>query len=163
MRLQQRLLKRLHQLGFFVEFVIMAEQVQHAVHDKKREFVIEGPAMMVLAFVVRRVRGSDRGAHDDVADQVVGLTRIRAIEREGQHVGGRVLVAVFEVELLDRRLIDEQQVALAGGDALIDEGGDSKRLPTVEIDLDIVLFVDGDDGRTRLTHEEPRPSGDAFS
>ncbi len=70
---------------------------------------------------------------------------------------------MFEVELPDRRLVDEQQVALTSGDALIDEGSDGKRLPTVEIDVDIVLFVDRNDGRNRLAHEEPRPSGDAFS
>lgn len=163
MRLQQRLLERLHQFGFLIDLVIVAEQVQHAVHHEKRKFVIEGSSMMALTFVLGRVRGCDRGADDDVADQVVGFARVGAIERERQHVGRRVLVAVFEVELPDRRLVDEQKVALTGGDALIDEGSDSKRLPTVEIDVDIVLFVDRNDGRNRLAHEEPRPSGDAFS
>lgn len=163
MRLEQRLLQRLHPLGFLVGLVIVAEQVQHPVHHEKCEFVIEGPSMMALAFVLWRIRRRDRGAHDDVADQVVGLTRIGAIERERQHIGRRVLVAVFEVELPDRRLVDEQQVALTGGDALIDEGSDGKRLPTVEIDVDIVLFVERNDGRNRRAHEEPRPSGDAFS
>ena len=70
---------------------------------------------------------------------------------------------MFEVELLDRRLIDEQQVALTGGDALLDERGDSKRLPAVEIDVDIVLFVEPNDSRNCRAHEEPRPSGDTFS
>ena len=126
MRLQQRLLQRLHPLGFLVDLVIVAEQVQHPVHHEKCEFVIEGPSMMALAFVLWRIRRGDRGAHDDVADQVVGLTRIGAIERERQHIGRRVLVAVFEVELPDRRFVDEQKVALTGGDALIDEGSDSK-------------------------------------
>jgi hypothetical protein len=36
-------------------------------------------------------------------------------------------------------------------------------LPTVEINVDIVLFVERNDGRNRRAHEEPRPSGDAFS
>ena len=126
MRLQQRLLQRLHQLSVLVDLVIMAEQVQHAVHHEKRKFIIEGSPMMALAFVLGRVRGRDRGADDDVADQVVGFARVGAIERERQHVGRPVLVAVFEVELPDRRLIDEQEIALTGGDALIDEGSDSK-------------------------------------
>jgi hypothetical protein len=36
-------------------------------------------------------------------------------------------------------------------------------LPTVEIDVNIVLFVDRNNGGNRLAHKEPRPSGDAFS
>ena len=58
MRLQQRLLQRLHPLGFLVDLVIVAEQVQHAVHHEKCKFVIEGSSMMALAFVLGRIRSA---------------------------------------------------------------------------------------------------------
>ena len=101
----------------------------------------------------------------DVADQVVAMIGVRTVERERQHIGRTILAAMFTVEVPDRRLIDKQQRALTGNDALIDEGSRRQFRPAIQIDRNHRLLVDCDDegrgGRRRLAHE-PSPARSEF-
>ena len=115
---QHGLLERFHRLGFVVGFVVVAQQMQHAVHDKQGELVFDTSAMVVLTGMLRRIGSSDNRADDDVTDQVVGMACLSPIKRKREHVGRAVLAAMFDIEFVDRGLIDEEQIALSRRHAL---------------------------------------------
>ena len=99
--------------------VVVAEHVEHAVHDEERELVVE------RAGVVGRLLAGDVRADHDVAEQhrhVACRQRSSSssvVERERQHVGRAVLAHVLGVQGGDLVAVDERQRQLAAA-ALLD-------------------------------------------
>ena len=106
--------------------VVVAEDVEDAVHDEQRELVVE------RAGVLGRLARGHRRAHHDVAEQqrlvarvgrrAVGAAVARrrrrhhvdvdGVDREGEHVGRAVVAEELLVEGGDVVLLDEQQAQL---------------------------------------------------
>jgi len=98
--LQQVSLYRLHDRGLVGCVVIMAEQMQGAVHREQCEFVDKG------AIDLRRYFGTDHDVADD--SWLVADCRLQTIDRKREHIGrpyGSRVMHVVLVEfghLLDR-------------------------------------------------------------
>ena len=112
--LEQLAFAPLHLLGLLGLRVVVAQQVEQAVHDEQPELVVERPV------VIGRLPARDRRAHDDVAQHdrrihrlvrrsrpaptFVGATAGRhvvVVDREREHVGGAVLTEEPAVEISD--------------------------------------------------------------
>ncbi len=83
--------------------MVVANQVQRSVHDKKRQFVGEG---------LWRT-GGDLGADHDVAEHrwlAIGHRLLAdAIDREGEHIGRTAATHVRDIELSHLVFVDEGQ------------------------------------------------------
>ena len=148
---QQRSLPRVHR-GFFGRIgVVIAENVEHTVHDEQGEFVVEGAVMdrRVCARVLGRVARGHRRTHEDVTQQQWHAQGewlvVSGVERKRQHVGRSVFAHVLLVEHRDFLFVDEPQRQLCRTvDAFIEQHGSRQGDPTRGIDC-YRLLVDGCD------------------
>ena len=117
-------------LGLGVVAVVVAEKVQHPVYHQMHGVVGEALALL------RRFAGNGSVGEDDVAQQQrgsgsLGLEVAVLHQREGQNVGGLVLVPMFAVEGVHRNVVGEGKAEFnpgGTGDEVVGEHGGGGQL-----------------------------------
>src|SRR5699024_10788646 len=143
---EQELPLEVEHLGALVLLhVVIAQQVQDRVHGQQQH-LLDG-AVTGLGGLCRR----DRRAQHHVAEQALRGRLLRGardelVHREAHHVGGAGQVEPLHVELLHRRLVDEQDRHLGGRvqvHRLEDEAGELDELALVDDRGGLVADLDG--------------------
>ena len=125
-----------HGAAFLLRSIVVAGQVQRAVHDAQQQLFVERPAEPL------RPRGRRIGADDDLSAQ--GPAFIAQVEAE--HIGGPIVIEIPPVQLVDGGIVDDRQTDLRrtrtlGLEHLTHHDGQSRcvhraRLPVGRLHLD---------------------------
>lgn len=144
---KQRPLASLHDHSLFVVVVVMTNQVQRAVDNKQREFVVE-------VMTVPNGVGGDQWADHHIADHWWSMlidprggcricsNQVRKVERECEDIGRTVFAHVQRIQLCHVGSVDKTKTDFAvAGNTFVHKCLPEQQCPTVEIERDEVLLI----------------------
>src|SRR5690606_13206543 len=111
---QELVLETEHLLVLLRLRVVVAEQVEDAVHGEQLDLG-QGPVPRRHALLLRHRGAEDEVAQDAFLRLLVDLARAQLVHREGQHVGGALLLHPLLVEPGDGLLVDRLDAQLRLG------------------------------------------------
>src|SRR6478609_8107051 len=148
---QELVLEAEHLLVLVGLGMVVAEQVQDAVHGEQVELGSGGVAGG-LRLLLRDGRAQHQVAEHSLFGLLVDQARPQLVHREGEHVGRAVLVHPALVQLGDGVLVDRSHAQLGQrmhAHAVHHEPSQALGAELVDLDPGLVLHLDGHDRRSR--------------